>query len=44
MIQNLADKLPPTDYANYGGINYNPTYSQDGIIGRFFRVGVHYKM
>jgi iron complex outermembrane receptor protein len=44
MIQNVADKLPPTDYANYGGINYNPTYSQDGIIGRFFRVGVHYKL
>jgi iron complex outermembrane receptor protein len=44
MIQNVADKLPPVDTPNYAGINYNPTYSQAGYIGRFFRVGVHYKM
>jgi hypothetical protein len=29
--------------ANYGSINYNPTYSQAGIVGRFFRLGVHFK-
>jgi iron complex outermembrane receptor protein len=44
MIENLADKLPPVNTPNYAGVNYNPTYSQAGYVGRFFRVGVHYKM
>jgi iron complex outermembrane recepter protein len=44
MIENVADKLPPVNTPNYAGINYNPTYSQAGIVGRFFRVGVHYKL
>lgn len=43
-ILNVADIPPPVDTANYAGVNYNPTYSQAGIIGRFFRFGVHYKM
>jgi iron complex outermembrane receptor protein len=42
-IQNIADKSPPVDLPSYGGANFNPTYSQAGIIGRFFRVGVHYR-
>jgi iron complex outermembrane recepter protein len=42
-IQNLLDAEPPLNTPNYGGINYNPTYSQAGIVGRFFRLGVHYK-
>jgi iron complex outermembrane recepter protein len=42
-IQNLLDRLPPFDPPTYAGINYNPTYSQAGIVGRFFRVGVHFK-
>jgi iron complex outermembrane receptor protein len=42
-IQNVADIKPPYDPANYAGDNYNPTYSQAGIIGRFFRLGVHYR-
>jgi iron complex outermembrane receptor protein len=44
MIENVADKLPPVDTPNYAGTNYNPTYSQQGIVGRFFRVGLHYKL
>ena len=44
-VLNLLDALPPINPANYagGGANYNPTYTQSGIVGRFFRVGVHAK-
>ena len=44
-VLNLFDKLPPFDPANYAGAgtNYNPTWSQAGIIGRFFNVGVKVK-
>jgi iron complex outermembrane recepter protein len=42
-IQNLMDRLPPIDPADYAATNYNPTYHQAGIIGRFFKVGVGYK-
>jgi iron complex outermembrane recepter protein len=42
-IQNLLDRLPPINPANYAGTNYNPTYAQAGIIGRFFRIGLSYK-
>jgi iron complex outermembrane receptor protein len=43
-IQNLFDIKPPYDPANYAGDNYNPTFSQAGIVGRFFRLGVHYRL
>lgn len=39
-IKNLFDAGPPVDAADYAGVNYNPTYAQDGIIGRFFSIGV----
>jgi iron complex outermembrane receptor protein len=42
-ILNIADRLPPINPANYAGDNYNPTYHQAGIIGRFFKLGVAYK-
>jgi iron complex outermembrane receptor protein len=42
-IQNLMDRLPPINPANYAGQNYNPTYHQAGIIGRYFKLGVGYK-
>ena len=42
-ILNLFDQSPPLNPANYAGTNYNPTYAQAGIIGRYFRVGLHYK-
>jgi iron complex outermembrane receptor protein len=42
-VLNLFDKLPPIDPADYAGINYNPTYAQAGIVGRFFKLGAAYK-
>jgi iron complex outermembrane recepter protein len=42
-IGNILDKLPPIDPLNYAGVNYNPTYTQAGIIGRYFKLGVVYK-
>jgi iron complex outermembrane receptor protein len=42
-VDNVANRLPPFNPANYAGVNYNPTYAQSGIIGRFFRVGMSYK-
>lgn len=42
-IENLLDRSPPFDPADYAGVNYNPTYAQAGIIGRYFRLGVSYK-
>jgi iron complex outermembrane receptor protein len=39
----LFDRLPPIDPADYAGINYNPTYAQSGIVGRFFKLGAAYK-
>jgi len=42
-VYNVGDTLPPVDQINYAGINYNPTYAQAGIIGRAFKVGVHFK-
>ncbi|MBS0422068.1 MAG: TonB-dependent receptor [Proteobacteria bacterium] len=43
-VANLLDRLPPIDPADYAGQNYNPTYAQAGIIGRFFKIGVSYKL
>jgi len=43
-IQNLVDARPPFNAPNYAGVNYNPTFSQTGIVGRFFRLGVHFKI
>ena len=42
-VLNLFDRLPPIDPADYAGINYNPTYAQSGIVGRFFKLGAAYK-
>lgn len=39
-IKNLFDAGPPVDPADYAGVNYNPTFAQQGIIGRFFSIGV----
>lgn len=40
VVENLLDRKAPIDPADYAGINYNPTYHQEGIIGRFYRVGL----
>jgi len=43
-VDNVADKLPPVDTPSYNAVNYNATYSQTGIIGRFFRLGFKYAL
>jgi iron complex outermembrane receptor protein len=42
-VLNLLDRLPPINPADYAGANYNPTYAQAGIVGRFFKIGASYK-
>jgi iron complex outermembrane receptor protein len=42
-VSNLLDRLPPINPADYAGTNYNPTYAQAGIVGRFFKLGAGYK-
>ena len=39
-ISNLFDKRAPLDPATYGGDNYNPAWANDGIYGRYFKVGL----
>ena len=41
-VQNLFDSKAPIDPADYAASNYNSTYTQKGVIGRFFIGGVHY--
>ncbi|HEX7732827.1 MAG TPA: TonB-dependent receptor [Rhodanobacter sp.] len=43
-IMNLFDREPPFDPSNYAAVNYNPTYSQAGIVGRFYNLGVKFKL
>jgi iron complex outermembrane receptor protein len=42
-VLNLFDTGPMFNPANYAAVNWNPTYSQSGIVGRYFRVGVRLK-
>ena len=42
-VENLFDRSPPFDPIDYAGLNYNPTYAQAGIVGRLFKIGVHFK-
>ena len=41
-VLNLFDAKAPVDPANYAAANYNPTYTQAGAVGRFFRAGVNF--
>jgi len=38
-VINLFDRKPPLNPANFAALNYNPTFAQAGIVGRFFRAG-----
>jgi iron complex outermembrane receptor protein len=40
---NVLDSQPPLNPANYAAVNYNPTWSQAGIVGRYFRAGANFK-
>lgn len=42
-VLNLFDVGPMFNPANYAAVNWNPTYSQAGAVGRYFRVGVRLK-
>ena len=42
-VENVFDRKPPFDPIDYAGLNYNPTFAQSGIVGRFFKLGVHVK-
>ncbi|WP_266157430.1 TonB-dependent receptor [Dyella silvatica] len=42
-IMNAFDKKPPLDQADYAGVNYNPTWAQNGLVGRFYNLGVKVK-
>ncbi|SFS17399.1 iron complex outermembrane recepter protein [Dyella sp. OK004] len=44
-VMNLFDRKAPFDPANYAGAgaNYNPTWSQAGVVGRFYNLGVKMK-
>lgn len=42
-VMNLFDTGPMFNPANYAATNWNPTYSQSGIVGRYFRVGMRVK-
>ncbi|AVR95711.1 TonB-dependent receptor [Pseudoduganella armeniaca] len=41
-VNNVTDKVAPLDPLTYGGISYNPM-DASGAIGRYFKVGAHYK-
>jgi iron complex outermembrane receptor protein len=43
-IENLFDRGPGFDPIDYAGVNYNPTYQQQGIVGRYFQLGVRVRM
>jgi iron complex outermembrane receptor protein len=45
-IMNVFDRKPPFDPANYAGAgaNYNPTWSQAGVVGRFYNLGVKVRL
>jgi iron complex outermembrane recepter protein len=43
-IMNAFDRKAPLDGANYAGVNYNPTFDQQGFIGRFYNLGVKFKL
>lgn len=39
-MQNIFDRQAPYDPTTYGGNNYNSTFANQGIYGRYFKVGV----
>jgi iron complex outermembrane receptor protein len=41
-IANLFDRKPPSDFATYGAIGYNPM-DYSGAIGRYYRIGLKHK-
>jgi iron complex outermembrane receptor protein len=42
-VQNLFDSKAPLDPADYAANNYNSTYTQKGVVGRFIIGSIHYR-
>ena len=42
-VKNVFDAKAPFDFIDYAGVNYNPTFAQQGIIGRFYSIGVSFR-
>lgn len=42
-VLNVTNEKAPYDPNTYGASNYNPAWSNSGIIGRYFRVGARVK-
>jgi iron complex outermembrane receptor protein len=42
-VLNLFDAKAPINPPNYAAANYNPTYTQAGAVGRFFRLGANFR-
>jgi iron complex outermembrane recepter protein len=42
-VNNLFDAKAPYNPPNYAAANYNPTWSQSGVIGRAFRAGARFR-
>jgi iron complex outermembrane receptor protein len=43
-IFDLFNRMPPFDPADYAGLNYNPGFYQEAIVGRFFNIGIKLKL
>jgi hypothetical protein len=45
-MANVLDAKAPFDAETYAGLftPYNPSLDEDGLIGRYFRVGVDFKL
>ena len=43
-VLNAFNRKAPFDPSNYAGNNYNPTWAQPGIVGRFYTLGVKFRM
>jgi iron complex outermembrane receptor protein len=42
-MRNVFNTIAPLNPYTYGGLNYNPSFTQDGAIGRYLRAGFRYK-
>lgn len=42
-VLNVLDKMPPLDLVTYGAHAYNPVQGGQGILGRYFSIGVKAK-
>ncbi|WP_322963990.1 TonB-dependent receptor plug domain-containing protein [Sphingomonas fuzhouensis] len=42
-VINLTDAKAPLNAGNYAAVNYNPTYTQIGAVGRTFRFGANFR-